>query len=147
MTPAQAQYCAPDQSPAPVVALELLNDTSFDWNCADWVYTGNATRISTGRRYVELTGTWSSMELSVYIDNFNGTSSRTERLHIEILDQWGALSETVDILSATSADGWYHYPLYGYNSGNITVRIRYAQATNPAGTCFEVSDVVLWAGL
>jgi hypothetical protein len=156
----EAQYCAPDQSPGPPIAIELLNDTSFDWNCADWVYSGDATRISSDPRYVRLDGSGSvqqtvdvdgpwggPLELLVYVTNSGGTSTGTERLRIEILDQWGGLVETADILSSTSTDGWYSYYLYNYDYMTITVRIRYTEATNPSGTVFDVHDVALWAPL
>lgn len=158
---AEAQYCAPDQSPGPPVAYELLSDTSFDHNCALWQYTGAATRIGTGRRYVEidgsglllqtvpnpgtLNGTWS---LDVYVDTIGGTSTGSERLRIEILDDWGNVAETVDYLAPTAADGWHNYIIGNYsNIHDFTVRLWYVPGANASGTSFEISDVVLWAGI
>jgi len=156
----EAQYCAPDQPPGPPIAVELLDDTSFDWDCPSWVYAGYATRISSDPRYVRLNGSGhvqqtigvggpysGPLSLDIDVSNSGGTASGTERLRIEILDQWGALVETVDMLSATSTDGHYNYSLYNYDNMQIVVRIRYTQATNPSGTVFNVENVALWAPL
>ena len=147
--------CQTDTSVYPWMYEEILTDTKFSGNCADWVKTGSATRMQVGSNWlVEFDGTGTLTQTQTAGTYTNGMSAYfvvyviagtpgTERLHAQIL-QGSTVVETMDVISPADSSGGSEYPIGDYSNTEFSVRFKFEPGMSPGTTKFRVDNVQVW---
>lgn len=147
--------CEPDLTIDPDYE-EILFDTKFNGNCADWVKTGSATRTQVGSNWlIEFNGTGTLTQTQVAGNYTNGMymaytvyvvpgTAGTERLYAEIV-QGTQVQETVGIYSPSDTSPiLFNNQIGNYSNTAVSVRFRFVPGASPGTTKFRVDNVQLW---
>lgn len=151
-----AYACSQQGCVAPCNYEALMYDHSFTQGCNKWKTANGATITTSGGGYASLTptsggvyqdlvvGSYSSMELTIFIGGVTGTPG-SEFYRLVITNTSGYPLQYVDIFwPGDNPSGRYDYSLNNFSGQTIRVRIQRVQGSAPGTTTMTVDSMEVW---
>jgi hypothetical protein len=150
--------CGPDACVGPCNYQEILNDTSFIYDCPDWVLGGYANRVYAGPGngyYISMTagstlyqnvtvptGYTFAHDVGITINVVNNGSPGTEHLSLRVIRQSdGAILETIASFYPSSSSGTFSYAIGNYGGQNVRIEAVVNSGRLTGDTEFQVAGL------